>query len=123
MTADQLTYPDCPIRNVLARIGSKWSLLVIYTLDTNGTMRFGELLRALPDISQKMLAATLRMLEEDGFVERTVYPEVPPRVEYVLTRRSRSMLPHVNALLEWARENMDAIMADRAKHASTGRRP
>lgn len=123
MTADQLSYPDCPIRNVLARIGSKWSLLVIYTLDTNGTMRFGELLRALPDISQKMLAATLRMLEEDGFVERTVYPEVPPRVEYALTRRSRSMLPHVNALLEWARENMDAIITDREKHAGAGRRP
>ncbi len=123
MTADRLTYPDCPIRNVLARIGNKWSLLVLYTLDANGTMRFGELLRALPDISQKMLAATLRMLEEDGFVERTVYPEVPPRVEYALTRRACSMLPHVNALLEWAKENMDAIMADRAKHAGSGRRP
>ena len=70
--------PECPIRNVLARLGDKWSLLVIYTLDRSPSMRFGELLRALPDISQKMLTVTLRMLEEDGFVTRSVYPEIPP---------------------------------------------
>lgn len=106
-------YPDCPIRNVLARIGDKWSLLVIYTLNGAGTMRFGELLRALPDISQKMLTVTLRTLEEDGFVSRTIWPEIPPRVEYALTERALSMLPHVNALLDWAKANMDAILADR----------
>lgn len=114
-TADGTLYPDCPIRNVLARIGDKWSLLVIYTLNETGTMRFGQLLRSLPDISQKMLTVTLRTLEEDGFVERTIYPEVPPRVEYTLTRRAHSMLPHVNALLEWAKANMRSILEDRAK--------
>ncbi len=106
-------YPDCPIRNVLARIGDKWSLLVIYTLDRAPVMRFGELRRALPDISQKMLAVTLRTLEEDGFVSRTVFPEIPPRVEYALTARARSLLPHVNALLGWAADHMEAILADR----------
>ena len=106
-------HPDCPIRNVLARIGDKWSLLVIFTLDREAPMRFGELLRALPDISQKMLTVTLRTLEEDGMVTRTVYPEIPPRVEYALTPRAQSLLPHVNALLAWAEEHMTAILDDR----------
>ena len=114
-TVQDALYPDCPIRNVLSRIGDKWSMLVIYTLNGEGTMRFGELLRALPDISQKMLTVTLRTLEEDGFVSRTVYPEIPPRVEYELTERARSMLPHVNALLNWAKANMDAILTDRKR--------
>ena len=105
--------PQCPIRNVLARLGDKWSLLVIYTLDRTPSMRFGELLRTLPDISQKMLTVTLRTLEEDGFVTRTVYPEIPPRVEYALTERARSLLPHIGALIGWAAEHMEEILADR----------
>lgn len=113
--------PECPIRNVLARLGDKWSLLVIYTLERSPSMRFGELLRALPDISQKMLTVTLRMLEEDGFVTRSVYPEIPPRVEYALTERARSLLPHVNALIGWAAENMEAILADRQRVRSENR--
>lgn len=110
-------FPDCPIRNILARISDKWSLLVIYTLDKAGqeAIRFKKLQREIPDISQKMLAVTLRTLEEDGYVTRTVYPEVPPRVEYALTPRAHSLLPHVNALIGWALENKDAIMADRKK--------
>lgn len=110
-------YPDCPIRNVLARIGDKWSMLVIYTLNGHGTLRFGELLRAIPDISQKMLTVTLRTLEEDGFVSRAIYPQIPPRVEYALTERACSMLPHVSALLEWAKCNMNAILSDRKKNS------
>ena len=115
-------FPGCPIRNILARISGKWSLLVIFTLDKTGRepMRFKELQREIPDISQKMLTATLRILEEDGYVMRTVYPEVPPRVEYALTSRALSLLPHINALMEWALENKDAIMKDRRKMA--GRR-
>ena len=110
-------FPDCPIRNILARISDKWSLLVIYTLDKAGqeAIRFKKLQREIPDISQKMLTVTLRTLEEDGYVTRTVYPEVPPRVEYALTPRAHSLLPHVNVLIGWALENKDAIMADRKK--------
>lgn len=110
-------FPDCPIRNILARISDKWSLLVIYTLDKAGqeAIRFKKLQREISDISQKMLTVTLRTLEEDGYVTRTVYPEVPPRVEYALTPRAHSLLPHVNALIGWALENKDAIMADRKK--------
>lgn len=107
-------FPDCPIRNILARISSKWPLLVIYTLNSHrAAMRFNALQRAIPDISQKMLAQTLRTLEEDGFVIRTVYPEVPPRVEYVLTDRAQSLLPLVCDLISWAKENMAAILKDR----------
>lgn len=78
-------------------------------------MRFKELQREIPDISQKMLTVTLRTLEEDGYVTRTIYPEVPPRVEYALRERTKSLLPHINALIGWTLENMDAIMSDRKK--------
>lgn len=106
-------YPDCPVRNILARIGDKWSLLVLYILSQRGTMRFGALQKAIPDISQKMLTVTLRTLEEDGLVSRDIYPEIPPRVEYGLTRRAHSLLPHVDSLIDWAIKNMDDILADR----------
>ena len=110
-------FPDCPIRNILARISDKWSLLVIYTLDRaeKEKMRFKELQRKIPDISQKMLTVTLRTLEEDGYLTRTVYPEVPPRVEYTLTSRAHSLIPHINGLIEWALENQLAIINDRKK--------
>ena len=116
-TIEDAVFPGCPIRNILARLCDKWSLLVIYTLDRAGkeTIRFKELQREIPDISQKMLTVTLRALEEDGYVTRTVYPEVPPRVEYALTGRARSLLPHINALIGWASENMDAIVKDRKR--------
>lgn len=109
-------FPDCPIRNILSRISDKWSLLVLYTLNAgSGVIRFNALMREIPDISQKMLTNTLRTLEKDGFVKRKVYPEVPPRVEYALTERALSLLPHVNALIIWAKENMGAILKDREK--------
>lgn len=116
-TIENTTFPECPIRNILARICDKWSLVVIYTLDQakKENIRFKELQRSIPDISQKMLTVTLRTLEEDGYVTRTVYPEVPPRVEYALTPRTRSLLPYINALERWAKENMDSIMSDRKK--------
>lgn len=110
-------FPDCPIRNILTKLCNKWSLLVIYTLNKadKTTVRFKELQREIPDISQKMLTVTLRTLEDDGYVTRTVYPEVPPRVEYALTSRAHSLLPHINALIGWALENKDAIISDRKK--------
>lgn len=113
--------PDCPIRNVLARLGDKWSLLVLYMLNKHGTMRFKSLQRTIPDISQKMLTVTLRTLEEDGFVVRTIYPEVPPRVEYTLTPRGESLLPHLEGLIGWAIQHQEAIIKDR-KAAATKKR-
>ncbi|WP_099463860.1 winged helix-turn-helix transcriptional regulator [Parabacteroides provencensis] len=106
-------YPDCPIRNILARISDKWSILVLFTLNQSALMRFNALQKNIPDISQKMLTMTLRTLEEDGFVKRQVYAEVPPRVEYSLTDRAISLLPHINSLIVWAKENMNTILTDR----------
>ena len=106
-------YPDCPIRNILARISDKWSILVLFTLNQSTLMRFNASQKNIPDISQKMLTMTLRTLEEDGFVKRQVYAEVPPRVEYSLTDRAISLLPHINSLIVWAKENMNAILTDR----------
>lgn len=108
-------YPDCPIRNILARISDKWSMLILFTLNQSKSMRFNALQKSVPDISQKMLTVTLRTLEEDGFVKRKVYAEVPPRVEYSLTDRAVSLLPHINSLIVWAKENMDDILTDRAR--------
>lgn len=110
-------HPDCPIRNVLARFSGKWSLLVLHTLRQSAEpVRFNMLLRAIPDVSQKMLTQTLRTLEEDGLVQRRVFAEVPPRVEYALTARAESLLPHIYALIGWAKENMDSIIFDRVKY-------
>jgi DNA-binding HxlR family transcriptional regulator len=89
------------IRDAFARIGDKWSLLVIVTL-SHGPLRFTALKVGLEGISQRMLTLTLRKLEVDGLVRRTVYAEVPPRVEYELTDAGRSLIPPVTALADWA---------------------
>ncbi len=108
-------FPNCPVRNVLSRIGDKWSMLVLFTLQHGGCMRFKELQRSVPDISQKMLAATLKMLEADGLVLRKAYPEVPPRVEYTLSEKGTSLLPLIDNLLNWAISNFDDIIESRRK--------
>lgn len=107
---------DCPVRNILSRVGDKWSMLVLLTLHANGVMRFNEIHRSLGDISHRMLTVTLRTLEADGLVCREVYAEVPPRVEYRLTERGLSLLPHIFGLVEWAQSNKAAILSDRARH-------
>ena len=118
---DEYVLPECPIRHVLSRISSKWTLLVLYTLNTHShTMRFGELRRAIPDVSQKMLTNTLRTLEEDGLISRKVYAEVPPRVEYSLTERGLSLIPYMDALIRWAKDNMADIMNERKLHRTIG---
>lgn len=111
-------FPECPIRNVLSRISGKWALAVLYTLNGNGEpMRFKEIEKANPDISQKMLTSTLRGLEADGLVSRTVYPEMPPRVEYALTERGQSFMPVMRQLLDWAYDNLHDIVSDRERYA------
>ena len=106
-------FPQCPIRNVLSRIGDKWSMLVLFTLEKHGTMRFNSLKLYIPDISKKMLSTALKVLEADGLVSRRVYAEVPPRVEYSLTERGLSLIPLLNSLIDWAAENMEDILKDR----------
>lgn len=113
----EMVFQDCPIRNVLARISDKWSLLVIYTLNVHKEepLRFNALRKLIPDISQKMLTSTLKTLETDGYVNRKVYAEVPPRVEYSLTSRAESLIPIMNDLIGWASDNMAAVLKDRTK--------
>ena len=108
-------YPDCPIRNILSRVGDKWSMLVLFTLEGQPSIRFKELQRSIPDISQKILTATLKMLEADGLINREAFPEVPPRVEYSLTEKGKSLLPLIDALLSWATDNMEDIIASRTQ--------
>ena len=110
-------FPECPIRNVLARIGGKWTMAVLYTLDKSGKpLRFRDIEKSNPDISQKMITSTLRGLEADGLVERTVFPEVPPRVEYHLTQRAQTLMPLLHQLMDWAYNNLNDIVADREKY-------
>lgn len=115
----EMVFQDCPIRNVLSRICDKWSLLVIYTLNAHNAepIRFNALRKLIPDISQKMLTSTLKTLEADGYVNRKVYAEVPPRVEYTLTPRSETLIPIMNSLIEWAGDNMAMILKDRQQKA------
>src|SRR5690348_11526727 len=106
---------DCrAISEVLARVGDKWTVLVVSTLGA-GPKRFNELRKALGSISQRMLTLTLRGLERDGLVTRTVYPTVPPRVDYELTKLGRSLLEPVSELGAWARKNRAAIADAREK--------
>ncbi len=105
----------CPVRDILDRIGSKWSLLIISTLSANGVMRFNEIQHTLGDISQRMLTVTLRDLEKDGMISREIYPQVPPKVEYKLTSRGESFIPILSQLIEWSLTNCQQIIQDRSK--------
>ena len=106
---------DCrAVGHMLQRIGDKWSVLVVSRLGA-GPLRFNELRSIIGGISQKMLTTTLRSLERDGFVTRTVFPTIPPRVDYELTDLGRELLVPVQALGEWAVKNMDRVEAARAK--------
>ena len=96
----KITDDDCPVREVLNRVGDKWSILVVAVL-RDGSMRFSDLRRSVDGISQRMLTLTLRGLERDGLVTRTVTPTTPPRVDYALTRLGRSLLDPIMALAEW----------------------
>ncbi len=103
------------ISDVLARIGDKWSLLIVATLG-EGPLRFNELRRQIGDISQKMLSSTLKVLERDGLVRRAVHPTVPPQVEYALTDLGGELLRPVSALAEWTAANTSRILAARADY-------
>ncbi len=110
----------CPVRNVVARFGNKWALLVILVLSENEPIRYNELGRKIPDISSRILANTLRTLEADGLVNRQYFQEVPPRVEYSLTETGRSLVPIINQLTKWAQTNMKTIIAHRNNHQPAG---
>jgi DNA-binding HxlR family transcriptional regulator len=113
---------DCrTISEVLSRVGDKWTVLVVGTLG-DGPKRFNELRRALGSISQRMLTLTLRGLERDGLVTRTVFPTIPPRVDYELTKLGRSLREPVNQLSQWARQNRAAMEHARQRFDAGGER-
>ena len=106
---------SCPaVREVLHRVGDKWSVLIVDLLG-EGPMRFSDLRRSVEGISQRMLTLTLRGLERDGLITRTVFPEIPPRVEYELTRLGKTLLEPIQGLAEWAERNRTSIQEAREK--------
>ncbi len=114
---------QCPVRDVLDRLGDRWSTLVLQALEP-APLRFSSLQRQIDDVSKRMLAKTLRGLEEDGLVTRTVFPSKPPAVEYALTALGRSFVPHIQALVQWAGQHHPAIRAARAAYrAASGQAP
>jgi len=122
--SDKHVSEECDaISETLARIGDKWTLLVVELL-ADGPMRFNEMRRTIGNISQRMLTLTVRGLERDGLVTRTVYPTIPPRVEYELTRLGRTLREPVIALAEWARKNLPTMAeARKAFDAGTTAKP
>jgi DNA-binding HxlR family transcriptional regulator len=109
---------DCPIADLLARLGDKWSLLVLAALSeaVGGQLRFSELMRAVRGISQRMLTTTLRHLERDGILTRQVYAEVPPKVEYTLTARGQELLVPVKAIIAWLSNEWPEIAKSRQEY-------
>jgi DNA-binding HxlR family transcriptional regulator len=107
-------YLACPIRNVISRFGDKWSMLVLFMLNRSetGILRFNEIRRLMTDCSQKMLSQTLKNLEQSHLVNRKVYPEVPPRVEYSLTETGKSLMPAILALIDWGKEHFNEVVTD-----------
>lgn len=107
--------PNCPTRLILDRIADKWTVLIIGQL-SNGTLRFNELKRSIPGITQKMLTQTLKSLERDGIVIRKVHATVPPKVEYTLTRLGISLITVVEAIRTWAEAHINDILQSQENH-------
>ena len=108
---------DCGIRSLLDRVGDKWSLMIIDML-SEGTLRYSELDHKIGSISQKMLTVTLKSLETDGLIDRKVYPQVPPRVEYSLTELGETLMPSITMLKKWAADSQPAILEARTRMQS-----
>jgi DNA-binding HxlR family transcriptional regulator len=110
--------PECPSRTVLERIADKWTALIIHVL-ADGTKRHNELRRQIAGVSQKMLTQTLRSLENDGLVERKIYPVVPPKVEYSLTPLGRSLIEPLEAICRWAELHLPELEAARSRRSDS----
>lgn len=103
----------CPACGIIDRFGDKWSLRILVLLYNNGVMRFNEIFKSTPNISQRMLSVALKSLEADKLVNRKVYPEIPPRVEYKLTPLGESLIPALEGVIKWAITNADEIIEHR----------
>lgn len=113
LTKDEL--PICPVATAVQLIGNKWKLLIIRNLRMEDKQRFNQLLKTIPGISQKVLTENLRAMEADGLITRTVYPEVPPRVEYALSDLGNSMRPIMDAMEIWGRNYQELVRSASAE--------
>lgn len=113
--AKKLNYEYCKAAPMLEWIGNKWALVILIKISENEPVRFNELYRSIPSVSEKVLSQVLRQLTTDGIIRRELFADVPPRTEYSVTPLGKTLLPHVEALINWGRENFDAIMTNRQK--------
>lgn len=116
--AKKLDYGYCKAAPMLEWIGNKWALVVLVKISESEPVRFNQLYRDIPSVSEKVLSQVLRQLVTDGIVSRKLYPDVPPRVEYSISDFGRTLLPHVSALQKWGCENFDQIMINRRKNTN-----
>lgn len=106
---------SCPACFLIGKFGDKWSLLILMILNENGVLRFNEIFRKIPNISQKMLTITLKTLGSSNLISRKMYPEIPPRVEYQLTKLGESLVPYIQSLVDWAKEHSEEILKNEEK--------
>lgn len=111
----KLDYEYCSASPVLEWLGDKWAMVVLLKLHENGVMRFNEIFKTIPSISEKMLSAALHSLERDGLIHRKVYPEIPPKVEYFVSDFGQTLIPLLENLVEWGQNNFQTIMKNRKK--------
>lgn len=111
--AKKLDYEYCKAAPMLEWLGNKWALVVLMKISENEPVRFNELYRNIPSVSEKVLSQVLRQLTADGLISRKLFPDVPPRTEYTVTGFGRTLLPHIEALIDWGRDNFDRIMSNR----------
>jgi len=111
--AKKLDYEYCKAAPILEWLGNKWALVVLVKISESEPVRFNELYRYIPSVSEKVLSQVLKQLTTDGIIKRQIYPDVPPRVEYSITDLGNTLLPYVQALIDWGRENFDRIMENR----------
>lgn len=113
--AKKLDYGYCKAAPILEWIGNKWNLIVLLKVSEGGTVRFNELYRTIPSISEKVLSQVLRQLYTDGILDRKLYPDVPPRVEYSVSEFGQTLLPHILNIIGWGHENFDTIIRNRQR--------
>ena len=111
--AKKLDYEYCKASPMLEWLGNKWALVVLVKISENEPVRFNELYRNIPSVSEKVLSQVLKQLTTDGIIERQLYPDVPPCVEYSITDLGKTLLPHVEALIKWGQDNFEQIMTNR----------
>ena len=117
--AKKLDYEYCKAAPMLEWMGNKWALVVLLKISENEPVRFNELYRTIPSISEKVLSQVLRQLYTDGILDRQLYPDVPPRVEYSVSDFGKTLLPLVQNLIDWGRENFDTIIKNRHDRETT----